>query len=69
MKENYTDKVDLLVTELKQQEFIFVGVLVDCIKEFLPISKSEIRTAFLYAGLKPSKEDIKFIYGEVFNND
>ena len=66
MKENYTDKVDALVTELKKQEYIFVGVLVDCIKEFLPISKSEIRTAFIYAGLKPSRDDIKYIYEGVF---
>ena len=66
MKENYTEKVDKLITELKKgNEFMFNGYIVDCIKEFMPISKSEIRTAFLFAGLKPSKEDIKFIYSGV----
>ena len=47
MKENYTDKVDLLITEFKKQEYIFLGVLVECIKEFLPISRSEIRKCII----------------------
>lgn len=65
MKENYTKKVDKLITELKKQDFILVGVLVDVIKEFMPISKSEIRTALIYAEIKPPKEDIKFIYEQL----
>ena len=63
MKEKYTDKTDNLITELKKgSEYMFVGYIADCIKEFMPISKSEIRTAFIYAGLKVPKADIKFIY-------
>jgi len=65
MKENYTDKVDKVVTELKKQDFILVGVIVDVLREFLPLKRSEIRTAFIYAGLKPPREDIKFIYEQL----
>ena len=71
MKEKYTDKTDNLITELKKgSEYMFVGYIADCIKEFMPISKSEIRTAFIYAGLKVPKADIKFIYNQLgLNNE
>lgn len=66
MKENYTERVDRLITELKKHDYLFNGFIVDCIKEFPNISRSEIRTAFIYAGIKPTKEDIKYIYEQVF---
>ena len=66
MKENYTDKTDKLITELKKgSEYMHVGYIVDCIKEFMPISRSEIRTAFSYSGIEPSNEEIKFIYEQL----
>ena len=52
----------MLITEIKKQDYIFNAVLAECIKESGVKSKSEIRTAFLYAGVKPSREDYKYIY-------
>jgi len=65
MKENYTKKVDKLITKLKESDIYFLGVIVETIEKFKPISKSEIRTALAYTQIETTQEQNRFIYEQI----